>query len=170
MALAEVVTNLAASGIKKLQDIKLCANWMAASNEDGQMANLYEGVRTLTEEMCQELGLAIPVGKDSLFMSASWDKQNVYIAPVFDNEWAGTRSKMSGWGLTHYYIPTLIKILAVLKHLMAITRYYIPTLIKTLVPTTHYYIPTLIKIPRPPYGWLAHSMAVIALGVRRWHR
>ncbi len=81
MALAEVVTNLAASGIKKLQDIKLCANWMAASNEDGQMANLYEGVRTLTEEMCQELGLAIPVGKDSLFMSASWDKQNV-ISPL----------------------------------------------------------------------------------------
>ena len=81
MALAEVITNLAASGIKKLQDIKLCANWMAASNEDGQMANLYEGVRTLTEEMCQSLGLAIPVGKDSLFMSASWDKQNV-ISPL----------------------------------------------------------------------------------------
>ena len=81
MALAEVITNLAASGIKKLQDIKLCANWMAASNEDGQMANLYEGVRTLTEEMCQALGLAIPVGKDSLFMSASWDKQNV-ISPL----------------------------------------------------------------------------------------
>ena len=81
MALAEVVTNLAASGIEKLQDIKLCANWMAASNEDGQMANLYEGVRTLTEEMCQALGLAIPVGKDSLFMSASWDKQNV-ISPL----------------------------------------------------------------------------------------
>ncbi len=81
MALAEVITNLAASGIEKLQDIKLCANWMAASNEDGQMANLYEGVRTLTEEMCQELGLAIPVGKDSLFMSASWDKQNV-ISPL----------------------------------------------------------------------------------------
>ena len=81
MALAEVITNLAASGIKNLQDIKLCANWMAASNEDGQMANLYEGVRTLTEEMCQALGLAIPVGKDSLFMSASWDKQNV-ISPL----------------------------------------------------------------------------------------
>ena len=81
MALAEVITNLAASGIKKLQDIKLCANWMAASNEDGQMANLYEGIRTLTEEMCQALGLAIPVGKDSLFMSASWDKQNV-ISPL----------------------------------------------------------------------------------------
>ena len=81
MALAEVITNLAASGINKLQDIKLCANWMAASNEDGQMANLYEGVRTLTEEMCQSLGLAIPVGKDSLFMSASWDKQNI-ISPL----------------------------------------------------------------------------------------
>ena len=81
MALAEMITNLAASGIEKLQDIKLCANWMAASNEEGQMANLYEGVRTLTEEMCQALGLAIPVGKDSLFMSASWDKQNI-ISPL----------------------------------------------------------------------------------------
>ena len=86
MALAEVVSNLAASGIKNLNDIKLCANWMAATDQDAEMAKLYEAVRVTSEEMCQTLGLAIPVGKDSLFMSAHWqdeEKQDTsVISPV----------------------------------------------------------------------------------------
>ena len=75
MALAEVIGNLAASGIKNLNDIKLCANWMAATDQDAEMAKLYEAVRVTSEEMCQTLGLAIPVGKDSLFMSAHWQDE-----------------------------------------------------------------------------------------------
>nr|MCH9666256.1 phosphoribosylformylglycinamidine synthase subunit PurQ [Gammaproteobacteria bacterium] len=74
MALAEVVSNLAASGIEKLTDIKLCANWMAATDNDDEMAKLYEAVRVTSQEMCRHLKLAIPVGKDSLFMSASWQE------------------------------------------------------------------------------------------------
>lgn len=81
IALAELITNLAASGIEKLQDIKLCANWMAATSEQGEMAKLYDGVKTLTQEMCRKLGLAIPVGKDSLFMSAAWDNKNI-VSPL----------------------------------------------------------------------------------------
>ena len=76
MALAEVVSNLAASGIKELGDIKLCANWMAATDHDAEMAKLYEAVRTISEDMCQALGMAIPVGKDSLFMSARWQEKS----------------------------------------------------------------------------------------------
>ena len=86
MALAEVISNLAASGITNLNDIKLCANWMAATDQDAEMAKLYEAVRVTSEEMCQTLGLAIPVGKDSLFMSAHWqdeEKQDTsVVSPV----------------------------------------------------------------------------------------
>lgn len=76
MALAEVVSNLAASGIRNLNDIKLCANWMAATDQQGEMAKLYEAVRVTSHEMCQQLNLAIPVGKDSLFMSAKWNDEH----------------------------------------------------------------------------------------------
>lgn len=72
LALAEVITNLAAAGIKDLKDIRLCANWMAAVEDKGQLYALYESVRTVTQELCPQLQLAIPVGKDSLFMRAEW--------------------------------------------------------------------------------------------------
>lgn len=74
MALGEVITNLAASGITRIQDIKLCANWMAAVEAPGQLYDLYQAVKRLTEDLCIPLGLAIPVGKDSLFMRASWQE------------------------------------------------------------------------------------------------
>ncbi|MDA3920301.1 MAG: phosphoribosylformylglycinamidine synthase [Salinisphaera sp.] len=72
MAVAEAVTNIAAARIDKLRDIRLSANWMAACGEPGEDARLYDTVRAVGEQLCSELGLAIPVGKDSLSMRSRW--------------------------------------------------------------------------------------------------
>lgn len=74
MAVGEAVMNVAAAGIKKLSDIKLSANWMAASGEPGQDQKLFEAVKAVGERFCPELGLTIPVGKDSLSMRTKWEE------------------------------------------------------------------------------------------------
>lgn len=73
MAVAEAVTNIAAARIRKLGDIRLSANWMAACGDPGEDARLYDTVQAVGEQLCSELGLAIPVGKDSLSMRSIWD-------------------------------------------------------------------------------------------------
>ncbi len=76
MAVAEAITNIAAAPIVKLQDIKLSANWMAAANHSGEDAGLYAAVEAVGMELCPALGLAIPVGKDSLSMATKWQENN----------------------------------------------------------------------------------------------
>jgi phosphoribosylformylglycinamidine synthase len=73
MAVAEALTNLAAADVTRIEDIKLSANWMAACGVDGQDAALYDTVSAVSE-LCQAVGLSIPVGKDSLSMKTSWEK------------------------------------------------------------------------------------------------
>ena len=75
MAIAEAVTNIAAAAIEQLSDVRLSANWMAAAGEPGQDAALFDTVRTVGMELCPELGIAIPVGKDSLSMKTVWRDQ-----------------------------------------------------------------------------------------------
>ncbi|TAM12458.1 MAG: phosphoribosylformylglycinamidine synthase [Nevskiaceae bacterium] len=72
MAVGEAVTNLAAARIVKLSDVRLSANWMAACGSDDEDARLYDAVRAVGAELCPALGLAIPVGKDSLSMRTVW--------------------------------------------------------------------------------------------------
>jgi len=72
MAVAESVTNIAAADIARLEDVRLSANWMAACGEPGEDADLYDAVRAVGEEFCPALGIAIPVGKDSLSMKTAW--------------------------------------------------------------------------------------------------
>ena len=57
--------------------MRLSANWMAACGVDGEDAALYEAVRAVGEEFCPQLGLAIPVGKDSLSMRTAWQQEGV---------------------------------------------------------------------------------------------
>ncbi|AFL76163.1 phosphoribosylformylglycinamidine synthase [Thiocystis violascens] len=71
MAVGEALTNLAATYIDRLGDIKLSANWMAAAGHPGEDARLYETVAAVSE-LCAELGIAIPVGKDSMSMKTVW--------------------------------------------------------------------------------------------------
>ncbi|WP_434380560.1 phosphoribosylformylglycinamidine synthase [Melittangium boletus] len=74
MAVGEAVTNLAAARIGKLGDVKLSANWMAAAGSPGEDANLYAAVKAVGMELCPALGLAIPVGKDSMSMRTVWQE------------------------------------------------------------------------------------------------
>lgn len=76
MAVAEAITNLLAAPIE-LSRVKLSANWMAACGEPGEDAALYETVRAVGMELCPQLGVSIPVGKDSLSMRTQWDGKKV---------------------------------------------------------------------------------------------
>lgn len=72
MAVAESIMNIAGADIGDMKRIKLSANWMAAAGHPGEDAGLYEAVKAVGEELCPELGLTIPVGKDSMSMKTAW--------------------------------------------------------------------------------------------------
>ncbi len=74
MAIGESITNIAAAKIGKISDIFLSANWMAAAGHEGEDAALFDTVKAVGEELCPQLGIAIPVGKDSLSMKTVWDQ------------------------------------------------------------------------------------------------
>lgn len=75
MAIGETLTNLAASAIGQLSDIKLSANWMAAAGHPGEDARLYDTVKAVGMELCPALGITIPVGKDSMSMQTRWREE-----------------------------------------------------------------------------------------------
>jgi phosphoribosylformylglycinamidine synthase len=75
IAVGEALTNIAAADVRALGDVKLSANWMASCGDPAEDADLYDTVRALGEELCPALGIAIPVGKDSLSMRTSWREQ-----------------------------------------------------------------------------------------------
>uniref|UniRef100_UPI003C79AB58 phosphoribosylformylglycinamidine synthase n=1 Tax=Pseudomonas veronii TaxID=76761 RepID=UPI003C79AB58 len=77
MAIGETLTNIAASRIGKLSDIKLSANWMSAAGHPGEDARLYDTVKAVGMELCPELGITIPVGKDSMSMATRWNDEGV---------------------------------------------------------------------------------------------
>lgn len=72
MAVAEALTNICAASIADISDIKLSANWMAAAGADGEDAGLYEAVEAIGIDFCPDLGICIPVGKDSMSMRSTW--------------------------------------------------------------------------------------------------
>jgi phosphoribosylformylglycinamidine synthase len=74
LAVAESLTNIAGANIGDIKRIKLSANWMSASNHPGEDAGLYAAVKAIGEELCPELGLTIPVGKDSMSMKTAWQE------------------------------------------------------------------------------------------------
>ncbi|MGD9842652.1 MAG: phosphoribosylformylglycinamidine synthase, partial [Steroidobacteraceae bacterium] len=85
MSVAEAITNIAAADIDALDQVKLSANWMAACGEPGEDADLYAAVKAIGEEFCPALGIAIPVGKDSLSMKTVWNdaaEQHRMVAPL----------------------------------------------------------------------------------------
>jgi phosphoribosylformylglycinamidine synthase len=75
MAIGEAITNIAAAQIEKIGDIKLSANWMAAAGHHGEDAALFDTVQAVGMELCPQLGISIPVGKDSMSMKTSWEER-----------------------------------------------------------------------------------------------
>ena len=74
--MGEALTNLAAAQIGSLTGVNLSANWMAAPSVSGDGADLFEAVEAVGMELCPELGVTIPVGKDSMSMSTVWRDEN----------------------------------------------------------------------------------------------
>ncbi len=74
MAVAEALTNLLSADVPGLGLVKLSCNWMAAAGHPGEDAGLFAAVRAVGEELCPALGIAVPVGKDSLSMRTVWQE------------------------------------------------------------------------------------------------
>ncbi|MBV8045905.1 MAG: phosphoribosylformylglycinamidine synthase [Paludibacterium sp.] len=84
LAVGEALTNIAAAAIGSLSGVKLSANWMAAAGHPGEDANLYRTVEGVSH-LVTEMGLSIPVGKDSLSMKTVWrdgDQEKSVTAPL----------------------------------------------------------------------------------------
>lgn len=75
LAIGEALTNIASAGVDSLSDIKLSANWMASSGDPLEDEGLYAMVHEVGMELCPALGIAIPVGKDSLSMRTRWKER-----------------------------------------------------------------------------------------------
>lgn len=77
MSVAESLLNLYAADISALERVRLSANWMAAASHEGEGAALYEAVQAIGLNLCPQLGISIPVGKDSMSMKMKWDNKEV---------------------------------------------------------------------------------------------
>ncbi|MEH6469916.1 MAG: phosphoribosylformylglycinamidine synthase [Halopseudomonas sp.] len=77
MAIGETITNMAGARIGQLSDIKLSANWMCAAGHPGEDEKLYDTVKAVGMELCPELGITVPVGKDSMSMRTVWSDDGV---------------------------------------------------------------------------------------------
>jgi len=85
IAVGETLTNLAAARIADISDVKLSANWMCAAGHPGEDEKLYDTVKAVGMELCPELGITIPVGKDSMSMRTVWtedDQSKSVTAPM----------------------------------------------------------------------------------------
>lgn len=75
LSIGEAITNIACAKIDKLSDIKISANWMSAAGHPGEDSALYDAVETVGMELCPALGIAVPVGKDSMSMKTVWEDE-----------------------------------------------------------------------------------------------
>jgi phosphoribosylformylglycinamidine synthase len=85
IAVTEAITNLAACPIGELGNVKLSCNWMAAAGAPGEDARLYAAVAAVGKELLPALGIAVPVGKDSMSMRTLWRDEagdGAVISPV----------------------------------------------------------------------------------------
>ncbi|MDG2252582.1 MAG: phosphoribosylformylglycinamidine synthase [Methylophilaceae bacterium] len=73
MAVGESLMNIVASAINSMSSIKLSANWMAASGNDENDFSLFEAVKAIGIDLCPDLNISIPVGKDSMSMQTQWN-------------------------------------------------------------------------------------------------
>ncbi len=74
MAVGEALTNLAAARVRKLERVVLSANWMVPAGHPGEDAGLFEAVKAVGMQLCPQLDITIPVGKDSMSMKTVWQQ------------------------------------------------------------------------------------------------
>ena len=76
ISLGEIITNISCCYIKDLSNIKLSANWMASSKNKNEIQGLFLAVNKISE-LCINLNMTIPVGKDSLSMNTAWKNKKI---------------------------------------------------------------------------------------------
>lgn len=72
MTIGEALTNMLGGYVEDIHHISLSANWMSANGHKGEDAKLFEAVQAVGMDLCPELGLTVPVGKDSMSMKSAW--------------------------------------------------------------------------------------------------
>lgn len=82
LSIAEAITNIGCAKIAKMSDIKISANWMAAAGHPGEDSAMYDAVEAVGLELCPQLGIAVPVGKDSMSMKTVWEDEGVSKAVI----------------------------------------------------------------------------------------
>jgi len=74
MAVCEAILNICSAPIWDLSKIALSANWMSSFDSEFDKYSLYQTAESITSNICNKLGVTIPVGKDSLSMKMSWSE------------------------------------------------------------------------------------------------
>ncbi len=85
MAIGEALTNILGGYTANIKDINLSANWMCAANIDNESAKLFAAVKEVGLNLCPDLGITIPVGKDSMSMQNKWvvyNKEKKVVSPL----------------------------------------------------------------------------------------
>lgn len=81
LSVAEALTNIVWAPLKDgLNSVVLSANWMWPVRQKGEGARLYRAVEAVSR-FAIELGIPIPTGKDSLFMTMKYDDGSIVNAP-----------------------------------------------------------------------------------------
>lgn len=81
LSIAEALTNIVWAPLSEgLSSVVLSANWMWPAGQAGENARLYHAVEEVSL-FAQELGIAIPTGKDSLSMTMKYDDGQKVKAP-----------------------------------------------------------------------------------------
>ncbi len=75
MTIGEALTNMLGGFVEDIHHISLSANWMSANGHAFEDAKLFSAVKAVGMDLCPELGLTVPVGKDSMSMKTSWKEQ-----------------------------------------------------------------------------------------------
>jgi len=82
LSVAESLTNIVLVPLEEgLKTVSLSANWMwPCRSQKGEDARLYKAVKALSD-FCQELGINVPTGKDSLSMTQKYPDGQKVISP-----------------------------------------------------------------------------------------
>lgn len=81
LAVAEALTNIVWAPLKNgLCGVSLSANWMWPSDQPGEGIRLYKAVKALSD-FAIALGIPVPTGKDSLFMTQKYPDGKKVVAP-----------------------------------------------------------------------------------------
>jgi len=82
LAVGEALLNLMWGGLQSygLETIVLSVNWMWPCGQPGEDARLYDAVRAISD-LCVELGVTIPTGKDSVSMTQKYNDGTIVKSP-----------------------------------------------------------------------------------------